>query len=250
MPPPRCTRWIGDVVGVALDQRADLVDVGGRAGRGVHVHDEAVLAGGRRRSRPAAGGRPRRSARPPSRKLSLSARDAVLAGQGERLVGAARRPAAAARPTARRGRGRRAAAASTTSSLQRERDVRVRHAVVRQDQRPLGALGVEVGEQLVDGRPGGDVGLHRRPAVERVRRQHAEVPVRVVHPRRAPPRHEEEHRAPACPPGDVRNEFVFPEQRRFAAQLQPVASQLPALIGFGALGWCRRRPADHLAPLQ
>ncbi|WP_380164321.1 hypothetical protein [Jannaschia sp. R86511] len=64
--------------------------------------------------------------------------------------------------------------------VQVEGDPGVGHAVVGQDEGPFHLLGVELGEQLVDGGRGADVGLHRWTAVEAVRGQHPDVAVRVV----------------------------------------------------------------------
>ncbi|TCN38887.1 hypothetical protein EV644_108282 [Kribbella orskensis] len=60
-----------------------------------------------------------------------------------------------------------------------EGDRDVGHAVVRDHQRSVGALGIEVGQQLVDGGAGGEVGIDGRTAVEGIGREDTEVPMCV-----------------------------------------------------------------------
>ena len=117
---------------------------------------------------------------PPSRKLVLSAATPVLAGQRERLVVAVgvatafgRDPQPAADPVVASARPR-----GPGGSGRRRRRGRGRRSSGRTSARSMPVC-VEVGDQLVDGLLGGHVGGDRRPAVEGVRRQPADVAVSV-----------------------------------------------------------------------
>ena len=155
-----------------------MIDVGCRAGRGVHVHDQPVLPG-RREDGVQARGAGLVVRRATEQEAQLERTHAGLAGQRERLggavgVGLARRDPQPGPDPVVGVRG------LDHELVEGEGDVRVGHPVVGQHQRALGALDVEVGEQLGDGRAGAEVGAHRGAAVERVGGQHAEMAVGVA----------------------------------------------------------------------
>ena len=108
------------------------------------------------------------SARPPSRKLVLRTLTPVLAGVRERrgvelgVLRPWRDPQPAADPVVGGG-------GLQHELVERERDGGVGHPVVREHQRPLGALGVQIGEELGDGAASRAVRVDRRAAVERDR---------------------------------------------------------------------------------
>ncbi len=136
----------GHAIAVAIDQVSDPVDVGGCSGRGVDVDDEVVLLGHGedaielRRAVGVVG-------RAAEEEGGLERAHPALPGQGERplgalgVVGLRRDPQRARDPLVGRG-------GLEHEVVQRERDLGVGHAVVRHDERALGALLVEVAQQV------------------------------------------------------------------------------------------------------
>jgi hypothetical protein len=167
----------GDLIGVPLHQVADLVDVGGGAGGGVDVHDQAQALGlvedpVEERAAGRVGGAAA------EQEAELQRPHAVLAGQREGTGGAVLVLGARGDPqpgpdpvVALRG--------LDGQFVEREGDAGVRHAVVGDHQGPFGALRVEIGDELLDGGASCGVGVDGRAAVEGVGGQYSDVAVGV-----------------------------------------------------------------------